>query len=128
VFAALLVLSSAALQLVSRDERAGRFAGRAAKLGIAFALGIAALVVQVVEWASLGFGPADGGYASVFVGWTGFFFLFVILALIWIEVELAGAIRRPRDPSPGVRAASFYWSFIAGIGLLTWVVLYLVAP
>ena len=43
----------------------------------ALALGLAAVVLQVVEWATIGFGPTDGGFASVFLGWTGLYILFV---------------------------------------------------
>ena len=27
----------------------------------------------MIEWTTLGFGPASGGYASVFIGWTAFY-------------------------------------------------------
>jgi len=128
VVAALLVLSAVAVQLASADERAGRLAARAPKLGAGFVLGLAALVVQVVEWGTVGFGPADGGYASVFVGWTGFYFAFALLTLCWLEIQLASALRRRSEPLPGLAAFSFYWTFLVGVGLLSWVVLYLVTP
>ena len=50
--------------------------------------------MQVVEWARLGFGPTGGGYASVFVGWTGFYFLFALIALLFVEVQFANAVRK----------------------------------
>ena len=34
--------------------------------------------LQIAEWATQGFGPTDGGYASVYVGWTGLEVLFVL--------------------------------------------------
>jgi heme/copper-type cytochrome/quinol oxidase subunit 3 len=120
--------------------------------GAALAAGIAALVVQVVEWTSLGFGPADGGYASVFFGWTAFQLLFAAGALFWLETILATSLRY-RDtltgtPAPGeasgdpgrpghdvsdplslvlpeLEAVSFLWSFLAGLAVLAWVILYL---
>ena len=58
--------------------------------------------MQIAEWLTIGFGPADGGYASVFVGWTGFYAAFVLLALVWIEIQLATTLRN-RDA--GVRRA-----------------------
>jgi heme/copper-type cytochrome/quinol oxidase subunit 3 len=109
------------------------------------------VVVQVIEWTSLGFGPADGGYASVFFGWTAFQLLFTIGALFWVENILATSVRYRNataappghasgDPHreghdiadplalvlPGLEAASFYWSFVAALGVLAWIVLYLV--
>ena len=40
------------------------------------------LVLQVIAWTHQGFGPADGGFASVYFGWTSFLFLFVLGTLI----------------------------------------------
>jgi heme/copper-type cytochrome/quinol oxidase subunit 3 len=148
------VASAVLLRLGLADHRADRRPAWRRKGAAAFALGVAAIVLQVVEWTTVGFGPADGGYASVFVGWTAFSVLFALGALFWLETTLATSIRyrgwasgertvppgeasgdpgRPgediRDPVSLVRAElealSFYWSFLAGIGVLTWVILYL---
>ena len=54
-----------------------------------------------------------------------FYAAFVLLALVWVEIQLATTLRN-RDAEPvGLDAASFYLSFVAGIGVLTWIVLYL---
>ena len=107
------------------------------------AVGARSARVQVVEWTTLGFGPADGGYASIFFGWTAFQLLFALGALFWLENILATSLRyrnirrrlrpghasgdpgRPghdiADPlalvSPGLEAVSFYWWFLAGLGV-----------
>ena len=128
IVAVLLVLSAVAVQLASADQRVGRLAARAPKLAAGLVLGLAALVVQIVEWTTVGFGPADGGYASVFVGWTGFYFAFALLTLYWLETHLASVLRRRSEPLPGLAPFSFFWTFFAGVGLLSWVVLYLVTP
>jgi heme/copper-type cytochrome/quinol oxidase subunit 3 len=152
----LCVVASAVLtRLGLADHRADRRAQWRVKGLAALVLGLLALVLQIVAWTQLGFGPADGAYASVYVGWTGFFFLFVLAAMFWLETVLATSYRyrgwasgaatvapgeasgdpgRPgediRDPVSLVRAEldalSFYWTFLAGIGVLTWIVLYLV--
>jgi cytochrome c oxidase subunit 3 len=127
-FAVLVVLSASTVYLASRDERAGLFRARAPKLAAGLALGVSALVVQAIEWGSLGFGPTDGGYASVFVGWTAFLFLFVLLALVWVEIQFATTLRAREVASPGLGACSFFWTFIARVALLTFVVLFLVSP
>ena len=119
-FTALVVLSAAAVYLAARGE-----SRRGLLLGIGLLLGVAALVVQVVEWARLGFGPTAGGYASVFVGWTGFYFLFALIALLFVEVQFANAVRKGGS-SDGLDSTSFFWSFLAGIGVVTWIVLFLV--
>ena len=116
-------------------------------------VGLVGLVLQVIAWTQQGFGPADGGYASVYFGWTAFLFLFVLGTLIWLEMTIATSLRyRKADtgvPAPGeasgdphreahdirdplslVRAElvglSFYWTFLAAIAVVTWVILFLV--
>ena len=120
-FVTLVVASAVAVHIASRDERR-----RSAELAGGLLLGAAALVVQVVGWARLGFGPSNGGYASVFVGWTGFYFVFALIALIAVEVQLVSALRRRHATDESLASTSFLWSFLAGIGVASWVVLYLV--
>ena len=149
---AVAVASAVLVRLGLVDHRAGRRPQWRRKGGAALALGVLALVLQVVEWATLGFGPTDGGYASVFYGWTAFQLLFSFGALWWLENVLATSIRYrgypQRAPAPGhasgdpdrtahdiedpvtlVRAGlegvSFYWAFLAGLGVVAWVILYL---
>lgn len=153
VVMALVVVSAVLVRLGLVDHRAGRRSRWRLEGMLGLAAGVAAIVVQVVEWTANGFGPADGGFASVYIGWTAFNVLFVAGALFWLENLVATAIRyrdvsggvpapghasgdpgRPghdiADPlslvRPGLEALSFYWAFLAGLGVLAWVVLYLV--
>ncbi len=149
----LTVASALVLRLALYDQRAGRRASWRMKAAAALGLGLGSVVLQIVEWGTNGFGPADGGYASVFVGWTAFNVLFVLGAMFWLENLLATAIRYRNvqigeqpppghasgDPGrgghdvadpiglvrPGLEALSFYWAFLAGLGVLAWVILYL---
>ena len=110
------------------------------------------LVLQVLDWTHEGFGPADGGFASVYFGWTAFLFLFVFCTLLWLEMSVAMSVRYRnteggppaghasgdphreahdiRDPLSLVRAEleglSFYWTFLAGIAVVSWIILYLI--
>ena len=145
-------ISAVLVRLGLVDHRALRRRQWRQKGAVALLAGVAGLVLQAVAWTQQGFGPADGGYASVYFGWTAFLFLFVFGTLIWLETTLATSLRYRRietgAPEPGeasgdryrrahdirdplslVRgelvALSFYWTFLAGIAVLTWVVLYL---
>jgi heme/copper-type cytochrome/quinol oxidase subunit 3 len=97
--------------------------------GIALALGIAGCVVQGFEYANLGFSPTKGGYASVFLGWTVLFTAFVLVAMYWVEIVFATGVRHGRRREAyvphGLDAASFYWALLATIGVIAWVILYL---
>ena len=75
-------------------------------LSLALVLGLAAVVIQVVQYTDYGFNPESGGYASVFVGWTAMFLFFWLGAIYWLETFLAQTLRRgpqavrERDHSP----------------------------
>jgi heme/copper-type cytochrome/quinol oxidase subunit 3 len=147
------VVSAVLVRLGLTDHRALRRRQWRIKGLIALLVGTAGLVVQVLAWTHQDFGPADGGFASVYFGWTAFLFLFVLITLLWLEMTLATSLRYSRvesdAPAPGeasgdphrmahdirdplslVRAElvglSFYWSFLAGIAVLSWAVLYLI--
>jgi heme/copper-type cytochrome/quinol oxidase subunit 3 len=122
------------------------------RLGLlALGFGVAAVVLQCVEYATLGFGPTQGGFASVFVGWTGMFALFVLGAVIWLETLLATSLRYARrtgvapgeaagdpyrtgrdvrDPLvltlPSLEALTFFSTVLGIIGLLAYILLYTV--
>jgi len=147
------VVSAVLVRLGLTDHRALRRRQWRIKGLIALLVGVVGLVLQVLAWTHQGFGPADGGFASVYFGWTAFLFLFVLITLIWLEMTLATSLRYSRvesgAPAPGeasgdphrmahdirdplslVRAElvglSFYWLFLAGIAVLSWAVLYLI--
>src|SRR5436305_2426367 len=63
----------------------------------AFLLGLLAVVLQVIQWTTLGFGPASGGYASVFIGWTVFYAVLALPPLYWIETQAASLWRQRRE-------------------------------
>jgi heme/copper-type cytochrome/quinol oxidase subunit 3 len=152
VVTACIVASAAVLRLGLRDHQADNRPAWRIKGAVALTLGMAALVLQAVAWTQQGFGPADGGFASVYFGWTAFLFLFVLCTMFWLETVLATSIRYRgwhagerviapgeasgdpyreghdiRDPVSLVRAElvalSFYWIFLAGIAVLAWIVL-----
>jgi heme/copper-type cytochrome/quinol oxidase subunit 3 len=147
------VVSALLVRLGLTDHRALRRGQWRLKGIAALLVGVVGLVLQVLDWTHESFGPADGGFASVYFGWTAFIFLFVFCTLLWLEMTLATSVRYSRmeteAPPPGhasgdphrtahdirdplslVRAElvglSFYWTFLAGISVVTWIILYLV--
>jgi heme/copper-type cytochrome/quinol oxidase subunit 3 len=147
------VLSVLLVRLGLADHRALRRDQWRLKGLAALIVGIVGLVLQGIAWTHQGFGPTDGGFASVYFGWTAFIFLFVLGTMLWLEMCLAISFRYRkietgapapgeasgdphreahdiRDPLSLVRAEllglSFYWTFLAAIAVVSWILLYLI--
>ena len=146
------VLGAAVLWLGVLDRRADRRRQWRQKGAAALALATVAVVLQIVEWVTAGFGPADGAYASVYLGWTAFLVLFGVGAIFWLETTLAASIRyretlrgspEPGEASgdryreahdiedplslvpPSLEAVGFFWLYFAGLVVIAWIILYL---
>jgi len=146
------VLAAVVLWLGLRNRRADQRSQWRVKGAVALALGLAAIVLQVVAWFTIGFGPTEGGYASVYFGWTGFIVVFGLLAVFWLETTLATSIRYRKtltgSPEPGeasgdtyreahdiedplslvppsLEAVTFYWIYFAVLVVIAWIILYL---
>jgi heme/copper-type cytochrome/quinol oxidase subunit 3 len=111
---------------------------------VALGLVLLSMLLQVIQWTTLGFGPASGGYASVYVGWTAFYVVFTLPCAFWIETQIATAWRRHREGirgqgtasaahvhtdeavvASGLEACSFFWSYYVFVGVVMFVLLYL---
>ncbi len=129
-----LILSAVLLRAAASNPAVAIRAGLGAML-----LAVLAVVLQAVEWSTLGFGPASGGYASVYIGWTAFYSVFALGCIYWIETQVATAWRRSREGvsetpadvhtdsevvSAGLRACSFFWTFYVANGVVLFVLLY----
>jgi heme/copper-type cytochrome/quinol oxidase subunit 3 len=115
----------ALLEVRGRARSSWRLAG-----GGALGLGLAAVGVQCWQYASLGFGPGDGGYASVYLGWTGFFTIFALGALLWLEAILASALRgnvveRVRLEAD-VASFALVWTMLGLVEIAAFVLLFVV--
>ncbi len=137
-FIACVLLSAAASILAGRRMKAGSRSWLApAVAGVV--LGLAAIALQCVEYTVQHFGPTDGAYASVFCAWSAFYLIAVLFTMYWLETQVATEVRARRAPAgsegdikdpdhliaPGLDAAVFYWGFLAAIGVVTYVTLYL---
>jgi heme/copper-type cytochrome/quinol oxidase subunit 3 len=122
------VLASAAIARASVMLPPGRWrlAATASLL-----LALAAIGLQAAQFSSLGFGPTDGGYASVFVGWTGLFALMLLGTVYWLGTVVAD-VGRAAGAVAGLHAAaveavSFVLVVLAAVELAAFVLLYIVA-
>jgi heme/copper-type cytochrome/quinol oxidase subunit 3 len=135
--AALFVFSAVVYRLTARrpagDSMAGGF--------IAVLMALAAVVLQFIQYPLLDFGAASGGYAAVFFGWTATYAIVAVMGMYWIQVQVASLWRVRREGKmreidvptsetalllAGIEASSFYWAYFVAIGVLAYVLLYLV--
>ncbi len=101
----------------------------------AVVLALTGVALQFIEYSVLGFGPASGGYASVFFGWTACYALGALWGVYWMETQVAALWRAHRHDFAdvdveflrvGLKACWICWTFFAAIGLIMYLVLYLV--
>ena len=101
----------------------------------AILLALLGISLQFVEYSVLGFGPASGGYASVFFGWTACYAFGALWGVYWMETQVAALWRARRNGFAevdadflrvGLNACSICWTFFVAIGVIMFVVLYLV--
>lgn len=122
------VLSALCLGYAARAAQSGR--RWTVVSGISLLLALAGCVLQGFEYAHLGFGPEDGGFASVFYGWTALFTVFALIAMYRIETLFASGLRHREsertEPPPDMIPGAYYWGLLALIAVLAWVLLYLV--
>ena len=137
-FIACVVLSAGLTILAGRSMKAKSPSWLGPAIG-GVVLGLAAVVLQCIEFTAQHFGPTDGAFASVFCAWSGFYLIAVLGAMYWLETQVATELRARREPAPadgdikdphrliapGLDAAVFYWAFLAALGVIAYVTLYL---
>lgn len=110
---------------------------------IAIVFSLIAVGLQFFEYTKLDFGASQGGYAAVFFGWTSLYAIVALFGIYWIEIQIASLWRVRREGerpetlegvavnegeilAAGIEASSFYWAFFVAIGVLAYIVLYIV--
>jgi heme/copper-type cytochrome/quinol oxidase subunit 3 len=108
----------------------------------AIVMAVVGIVLQFIEYTQLGFGASQGGYAAVFTGWTAVYAILAVGCVFWMETQVAtvwrarreGLNRPVREGVPaedlalmrsGLDACSFFWAYYAGLGVLMFIILYL---
>jgi heme/copper-type cytochrome/quinol oxidase subunit 3 len=110
---------------------------------IALALGVASVVLQIIELLDLPFWPGSSGFSSVFVGTYPVFLTVVFVAMIWLETLLARSrfipaisfVEQPPTYKEAFAVQRFQaslsgfaviWNFLALVAILFWVLFYVI--
>lgn len=143
-FIMMLVLTSAgvhyaALQRIKAgDKRMWQIGGVVALL-----LGLAAVVMQILELLYLPFWPGSSGYSSVFVGFYPVFTVILLAGLLWLESLLARSRSMPaiffveQPPTyaeafavqrfqANISAFNLTWTYLAVMAVLFWFLFYVI--
>ena len=124
---ALLVSSSATMQMAVRAARGGDRSRILRWLGVTLILGGIFILVQGYEFATNGFGLDAGVFGSTFYILTGFHGAHVLagLGLMAIVANRARLGLVSAEHHTAVEAASYYWHFVDAVWLFLFSTLYL---
>jgi cytochrome c oxidase subunit 1 len=89
----------------------------------------AAVGLQCAQFSSLGFGPTDGAYGSVFVGWSGLFAVFLLGTCYWLATVIGDVTRAGGVPvvrAAAVEGVGFVLLVLAGVEIAAFILLYVV--
>jgi len=113
-----------ALQSIKRGNRAGLQAG----LVLTFLMGLAFLITQMLEYARIGFSPADGAFGTIFYGLTGLHGAHVFVGLTLLAVATVRAFRGHFTPEHhhGVEIPGIYWHFVDVMWIVVYATIYLI--
>jgi heme/copper-type cytochrome/quinol oxidase subunit 3 len=127
IFTPILLLSSVPIFWAEAAIRRGRVRQLRIGLFLAFLMGLAFLVNQILEYRELTFGWRDNAYASLFYTTTGLHGLHVLVGLlISIVVQIkAWQGKFSPDRHTSVQVFSLYWHFVDVVWIVVFSSLYL---
>ena len=143
-FIMMLVLTSAGVAYAAMQQlKAGH--KRAWQIGglTALVLGLAAVVLQILELLYLPFWPGSSGFSSVFVGFYAVFTVILLAGLLWLEMLLARSRFLPaiffveQPPTyaeafavqrfqANLSAFNLIWTYLAVMAVLFWFLFYVI--
>jgi heme/copper-type cytochrome/quinol oxidase subunit 3 len=110
--------------------RAGDDAGWRRAAAVALTLAVAAVVLQIVQYSQFGLDrKVYQGYGSIFLGWTVAYLIHLVGAGAWLETLFAQSVRERGAAAPIAAPAAaclVFWEFMAVVGAVMYVCLYLV--
>jgi heme/copper-type cytochrome/quinol oxidase subunit 3 len=127
VLAATFVFRRARTELAANRDQFWRSSAIAG-----LALGVAVVVLQIIEYLGLSWQTASGGFASVFWGWTLVFLVCWLGAIYWMETLVAQTLRNgsadesSKVPVYAADGCVVFMYTLAFIEVLGYIFLYLV--
>jgi len=127
---AILVFSSFTVWWAEKRMHAGDQKGLQRGLFVTILLGLTFLIVQINEYAHLGFTPQDTIFGTVFYLLTGLHGLHVfigicLLTFCYMRVRRQNEYKHAQGSAPFM-AASIYWHFVDVVWVFLFVVVYLI--
>lgn len=110
-----------AVAAIKRDDRRGLTRW----IGVTVCLGVAFLAGQAYEYSTLGFGPADNVFTTLFFTITGFHGFHVAAGVVMLFLVMVRAGRFSAEHHGHVEAATYYWHFVDAVWLFVFTALYL---
>ena len=142
IIIALIVISAVINTLVLQRIKAGNKSAWVSGAVVSLVLGLAAVALVIIQLLFLPFWPGSSGYSSVFVGTYPVYLTVVLAVMIWLETLVMRsrafpAISFVEQPPTFTEAfavqrfqsnlSSFtvVWNYMAGVGVVFWVLFYL---
>lgn len=126
---AFLVFSSFTVWWAEHRLKHGDRKGLERGLMVTMLLGLTFLLIQINEYAHLGFTPQDQAFGSTFYTLTGFHGLHVFVGLCLLLICYL-RVKRAKDFTPSfstpLQAASLYWHFVDVVWVALYILVYLV--
>ena len=124
----ILVASSFVLWWGEKRLAAGDNKGLIRALWVTILMGGTFLIVQLNEYAHLGFTPQDRAFSGAFYTLTGFHGAHVLVGLILLSLCLKRAYRNDFSHSYNtpLTAASYYWHFVDIVWVLLFILVYVI--
>ncbi|MEZ5079417.1 MAG: heme-copper oxidase subunit III [Thermoleophilia bacterium] len=126
---AFLVFSSFTVWWAEHKLKHGDRRGLERGLLVTMLLGLTFLLVQVNEYAHLGFTPENKAFGATFYTLTGFHGLHVFVGLVLLLICYI-RVKRAHDFTPKwqtpLAAASLYWHFVDVVWVFLYVVVYII--
>ncbi len=142
IIVALIVISAIVQTVTLQRIKAGNKAAWQAGGVAALVLGVAAVALMIIQLLFLPFWPGSSGYASVFTGTYPVYLTAVLAMMIWLETLLMRSRSLPaisfveQPPTfkeafavqrfqANLSAFTAVWNYMAVVGLVFWVLFYL---